>query len=304
MSQPTPAQAAVLAATEVVPADWRDLAAVLQRFGGPSILLAKNLPDGDRDAELLRYLQRTIDSARIRYWLKNLEQLKISMPDVNFITIDSDDYPANLKVAYGSPPFLFMRGKIHQSDRLSLAIVGTRRPSHDGLHAADDVAGAAVQHGITVVSGLARGIDAASHRGAIDAGGRTIAVIAAGIDHPLSRESDLALSEVVPKFGSIISQFRPGSPPTSSSFLQRNGVISGLSLVSLAIEPGERSGTRNEVEHALRQGRRVLFWRPDLDAQSWVTLYAGESVVKVVNTATEVVTEVLSAAREAVRNES
>ena len=303
MSQPTPAQAAVLAATEVVPADWRDLAAILQRFGGPSILLARSLPDGDRDTELLRYLQRTIDPARIRYWLKVLEQLKASMPDVDFITVDSDDYPANLKVAYGYPPFLFTRGKIHQSDILSLAIVGTRKPSHDGLHAANDVARAAVQHGITVVSGLAMGIDAAGHRGAIDAGGRTIAVIAAGIDHSLTRESDQALSGVVPKFGSIISQFRPGSPPTNSAFLQRNGVISGLSLVSLAIEPGERSGTRNEVEHALRQGRRVLFWRPDPDAQSWVKLYATESLVKVVNTEMEVVNEVLSAARRAVRND-
>lgn len=298
MSQPTPAEAAVLAATEVVPADWRDLATILQRHGGPNVLLDKRLPDRDRDSELLRYLQSAIDPARIEFWLKKLEELSVSMPDVRFITVDSADYPLNLKEAYGRPPFLFMRGKIHESDRLSLAIVGNREASHQGLRAASDIARIAAQHEITVVSGLARGVDAAGHRGAIEAGGRTIAAIAAGIDHALSRESDLALSGMVPNFGSIVSQFRPGSPPTSSSFLQRNGVISGLALVSLAIEAGERSGTRNEIEHALRQGRRVLFWKPGRDAQSWVRLYEGEPLVKVVSTEMEVMNEVFAAARD------
>jgi DNA processing protein len=303
MRQPTLGQAAVLAATEVVPADWHDLAALLQRYGGPGALLGGGPPGNDRDATLLRYLQHTIDHARIQYWFEKLNQLATSIPDIDFISIDSQDYPENLKDAYGSPPFLFTRGKIHKSDSLSLAIVGSRKATPEGLRAANDIASAAVQHGITVVSGLARGIDAAGHHAAINAGGRTIAAIAAGIDHPLSRESDLALSKVVPKFGSIVSQFRPGSPPTSSSYLQRNAVISGLALVSLAIEPGERSGTRNEIEHALRQGRKVLFWRPDPNAQSWVELYAKEPLAKVVSTEMEVVDEVFAVARKDARNE-
>lgn len=303
MSQPTPAEAAVLAATEVVPADWRDLATILQRHGGPSVLLGRRLPDRDRDSELLRYLQRAIDPARIEYWLKRLEELSTLMPDVRFVTVDSADYPSNLKEAYGKPPFLFMRGKIHESDRLSLAIVGNREASRQGLQAANDIARTAAQHEITVVSGLARGVDAAGHHGAIEAGGRTIAAIAAGIDHTLSRESDLALGKIVPNFGSIVSQFRPGSPPTSSSFLQRNGVISGLALLSLAIEAGERSGTRNEIEHALRQERKVLFWKPNRDAQSWVRLYEGEPLVKVVSTEMEVMNEVFAAARDCTGDE-
>lgn len=303
MRHPTLAEAAVLAATEVVPADWRDLATILRRFGGQSLLSTKNHSDNDRDADLLRYLQHAIDKTRIEYWLNKLEQLAISTPDVNFITVDSADYPTNLKAAYECPPFLFTKGKICESDSLALAIVGNRQASHKGLQAANDVAVTAAQYGITVVSGLARGVDAAGHRGVISAEGRTIAAIAAGIDHPLSRESDLALSGIVPNFGAIVSQFRPGSPPTSSSFLQRNGVISGLSLVSLAIEAEERSGTRNEVEHALRQGRVVLLWRPYGATQSWLKIYAGEPLVKVVSTEMEVVQEVLMAARERAANE-
>lgn len=300
MSQPTPALAAVLAATEVVPADWYDLATILQRFGGPSTLLDRRLVNSDRDADLLQYLRRSIDPVRVSHWLKQLEQLATSMPDVNLVTADSAEYPANLKEAYGRPPFLFIRGSVNDSDTLSLAIVGNRKASQEGLSAANRVAAAAAKHGITVVSGLARGIDAAGHLGAFNAGGRTIAAIAAGIDQPVSRESDPALSAIMPKYGSIVSQFRPGSPPTSSSFLQRNGVISGLSLVSLAIEAGERSGTRNEVEHALRQGRKVLFWRPLPDAQAWIKVYVREPLVRVVSTEAEVVDEVLAAARDRV----
>ena len=297
MRQPTSAQAAVLAATEVIPADWQDLAAILQRFGGPNALLSKSFTENDREAELLRYIQNAIDSERVEYWLKKLTELYATMPDVDFVTIDDTGYPQNLKHAYGSPPFLFVRGNVDERDRLALAIVGARRASHDGLQIASDVAAAAARHGITVISGLARGIDASAHRGSISAGGRTVAAIASGIDHALTRESEVPLGRMVPEFVSIVSQFRPGSPPTTSSFLQRNGVISGLSLVSLAIEAGERSGTSNEIEHSLRQRRKVLFWKSDSDNQSWIRLYAEHPLVKVVSTEEEVISEVLAAGR-------
>jgi DNA processing protein len=298
MRQPTAANAAVLAATEVVPADWRDLATILQKFEGPSTLLSGHITGNDRDSDLLRYLRRMISSSRIEYWLRRLEQLETLMPEVDFVTIDSPAYPANLKIAYGGPPFLFIKGQIIEPDTVSLAVVGNRKATQDSLQAANDIAATAVHYGITVVSGLAKGVDAAGHRGAIDAEGRTIAAIATGIDYPLGRESDPTLSGVIPKHGAIISQFRPGSPPTSSSYLQRNGVISGLSLVSLAIEAGERSGTRNEIEHALHQGRKVLIWRPNSDSQSWVGIYAEEPLVKIVTTEMEIVDEVLATAGE------
>jgi DNA processing protein len=298
MIEPTTAQAAALAATEVIPADWGDLAVILQKFEGPSALLGESPSGTDRASELLRYLQRAIDPSRIEYWLDRLEALAVAMPDVKFVTIDSREYPANLKLAYGSPPFLFIRGRIVDADTLSLAIVGTRKASPDGLKSAANVAITAAQHGITVVSGLARGIDAAGHRGVISAGGRTIAAIATGIDRPLTRESDITLGSVLHKSGSIVSQFRPGSPATSSSFLQRNGVISGLSLVSLAIEAGERSGTRNEIEHALRQDRRVLVWRPSGDVRAWLRIYDEEPLVGAVWTEEEVIDEVLAVARK------
>ena len=205
MSQPTPALAAVLAATEVVPADWHDLATILQRFGGPRALLGRSTVNGDRDTDLLQYLQRSIDPVRISHWLKQLEELAASMPDVDFVTVESPEYPANLKKAYGRPPFLFIRGSVNDSDTLSLAIVGNRKASQEGLAAANSVSEVAAKHGITVVSGLARGIDASGHLRAIHAGGRTIAVIAAGIDQPISRESDPALSAIMPKYGSSLA---------------------------------------------------------------------------------------------------
>ncbi|TDE31041.1 DNA-processing protein DprA [Actinomadura sp. 6K520] len=296
MTSTTAAHAAVLAATEVVPADWRDLAAILKRYGGPEALLSTSAAGHGHDADLLNYIRTAIDPARVIHWQQHFERLAEVMPDVRFVTVDSKDYPANLKAAYGCPPFLFVRGKFHENEEKALAIVGSRKATSSGIAVAYNVAQVAVRSGITVVSGLARGIDAAGHRGAINSGGSTVAAIAAGIDHPLSRESDLDVAEAMIKSGAIVSQFRPGSPPVRSSYLQRNGVIAGLSLVSLIVEADERSGTRNEAEHSLRQGRKVLFWRPHFNNTSWVRLYSSDPLVKLVDTEDEVVHEVSAAA--------
>ncbi|WP_433464378.1 DNA-processing protein DprA [Spirillospora sp. CA-128828] len=296
MTYVTTAHAAVLAATEVVPADWRDLAVILRRYGGPEALLSTKSVGRGHDADLLEYIRRAIDPARVIHWQHQLDNLASGMPDVRFVTVDSKDYPTNLKTAYGCPPFLFVRGNLHEDEEKALAIVGSRSATASGLAVAHNVAEAAVQSGITVISGLARGIDAAGHRGAIDAGGLTIAAIAAGIDHPLNRESDLAVAELINTSGAIVSRFRPGSPPVRSAYLQRNGVIAGLSLVSLIVEADEKSGTRNEAEHALHQGRKVLFWKPHFDHRSWINLYSCEPLVKLVETEEDVVQEVLAAA--------
>lgn len=298
MSYPTPSHAAVLAATEVIPADWRDLAGILQRCGGPEALLSRKQIDHGHDTDLLEYLRRAIDPARVSHWQVQLERIFKSMPDVQFLTIDHKDYPANLRSAHGSPPFIFVRGELRPSDRNSLAIVGSRNATAASLATARIIAGAAAKRGITVISGMARGIDSDGQRAALQAGGRTIGVIAAGIDHVLNNESDRALADMIPDSGAIISQFRPGSPPVRSAFLQRNGVISGLSLVSLIVEAGARSGTRNEAEHALRQGRRILFWAPNFDYSSWVSAYAADPLVKRVETEEQILNEVFTAAQK------
>jgi DNA processing protein len=303
MTQEVIAQAATLAATEVAPADWRDVATVLEDCGGPYALIRKSRAVNGQSCQLLSYFRSAIDDRRVSYWSDRLAELTNRMPNVRFITVDSAAYPVNLKTAYGRPPFLFVDGSISEQDGLALAIVGSRNASQQGLAAARNVAKAAAAAGVTVVSGLARGIDAAAHRAAIEAGGRTIAVIAGGIDRPYTRESDDALAPLIPHHGAIVSQFRPGSPPTSNAFVIRNSVISGLSLVSFLAEASERSGTRSEADFAVQQGRKVLLWRKAFEEQQWAQRYADNPRVTMVDGAAEVIAEIQASAGGSQANE-
>jgi DNA processing protein len=297
MALRTSGNATVLAATEVTPADWRDLADVLEVYGGPGALL-RQTPTHEAEGQLLGFLRSALDPGRVKYWLTRLERLESEMPSVHLLTADDKRYPANLRAAYGRPPFLFVDGSLDDRDDRSIAIVGSRDVTSDALEAAEWLASLAALHGLTVVSGLARGIDAAAHRGALRAGGRTIAVVAAGIDRPVSVESDGSLCKAILRQGSLVSQFRPGSPPTRSSFVLRNSVISGLSLASIIVDAGERSGARSEADFALQQGRRVLLWRPSFERMPWARLYAQQELVSMVDSPSEVLAIVDDAARE------
>jgi DNA processing protein len=260
--------AILMAATEVVPAEWRDLSDLLLRLDRDGSSLTTCLARSSHHDRLLDYLAQTLTTAQVEKWQDRLEELSHDRPDVWLAAVTDPRFPESLRQTYDRPPFLFVNGTLVDADWRSIAVVGSRNASVEALEAAGIVARSAAAHGATVVSGLARGVDAAAHLGALGVGGRTIAVVGTGIDQVYPPEhADLAAQ--ITTQGAVVSQFRPGSPGTKSSFPMRNAVIAGLSLVSVLIDAEERSGTRTEAEAALRHGRTVLLWKPMLGRRAW-----------------------------------
>lgn len=169
----------------------------------------------------------------------------------------SPDYPAPLREIADPPGVLFLRGNLLPTDRLAIAIVGTRHATRYGRTQAERLAASLVRAGLVVVSGLARGIDAAAHRGALAAGGRTLALLGSGVlnIHPPEHET---LADEVAASGAVISESPPRFAPLSGSFPQRNRLISGLSLGVIVVEAAERSGALITARHAMEQGREVF----------------------------------------------
>ena len=176
---------------------------------------------------------------------------------IDILTESHPGYPRPLREIHDPPGVLFVRGRILPADGLAVAIVGTRHATHYGLQTAERLANALAQRGICVVSGLARGIDAAAHRGAMAAGGRTLAVLASGVLNvypPEHRE----LADQVAAQGALISEAPPHMEPLSGMFPQRNRIISGLSHGTIVVEAAERSGALITARHAMEQGREVF----------------------------------------------
>lgn len=175
----------------------------------------------------------------------------------HLVTLDDENYPELLRQLPHKPPVLYVRGRLQPDEAKCLAVVGTRKPSRYGRNIASQLAGELARQGITIVSGLALGIDAAAHRGALQAGGRTIALVGTGIDINYPRENE-ELAEAIAANGAIVSELPLRTKPLAKNFPQRNRLISGICLGVLVTEAPERSGALNTVSHALDQGREVF----------------------------------------------
>jgi DNA processing protein len=173
------------------------------------------------------------------------------------ITLLDDDYPPLLRQISAPPPVLYVKSDLLEADQRALAIVGTRSPTAYGVKAARGLAHALVKAGWTVVSGLAKGIDAAAHSTAIRYGGRTIALLGHGIDQIYPADHD-ALAAQISKQGALISEYPLGTPPEGRNFPARNRLISGLSRGVIVVEASLRSGALTTVNHALDQGREAF----------------------------------------------
>lgn len=176
---------------------------------------------------------------------------------VNAITWHDADYPPLLREIDDLPPILYVRGSFAPTDPDGVTIVGTRRPTAYGREVAKHLAGDLAAAGATVVSGLARGIDGAAHRAALDAQGRTIAVLGSGVDVAYPPEHAKLMDEIAEQ-GAVISEYALGTKPEARHFPRRNRLLSGLSVATLVIEAGEGSGTLSTVRFALEQNREVL----------------------------------------------
>jgi DNA processing protein len=176
--------------------------------------------------------------------------------DVHHLGPRDARYPA-LLAAIPAPPALWVRGTLERDDALAIAVVGTRRATAYGLAAAERLAFDLAARGVTIVSGLARGIDTAAHRGALAANGRTLAVLGSGVDVIYPPENRRLFPEIV-GHGAVVSQFAPGTPPLPANFPARNRLIAGLALGVIVVEAAERSGALITAALAGELGREVF----------------------------------------------
>ncbi|MCH7787609.1 MAG: DNA-protecting protein DprA [Chloroflexi bacterium] len=182
---------------------------------------------------------------------------RLAKNGVNAFTWHDESYPFRLKEIYDLPPVLYVRGTLSPEDERSVAVVGTRKASAYGREVAHRLSYDMARSGVTIVSGLARGIDGIAHRAALDAGKRTIAVLGSGIDVIYPKEHDKLASEIVQN-GALISEHPLGTKPNAQNFPRRNRIMSGMTLGTIVIEAGEHSGALITARHALDEGREVF----------------------------------------------
>ncbi len=229
--------------------------AILNFFGDPQI--AWGAPSdalreaglNDKVIENLIELRSSIDLDQI--WEQLLAQ------GITILIQTDEDYPRRLQEIEQPPPVVYLKGKIETGDEWAVAVVGTRRVTAYGRQVAEEIAGTLARNGITVVSGLARGVDSIAHQAALDAGGRTIAVLGCGVDRIYPPENR-RLAEQIIEHGSLVSDYAPGTPPEASNFPPRNRLISGLSLAVIVVEAGNTSGALITASFAADQGREVF----------------------------------------------
>lgn len=210
-------------------------------------LLAAGLPQ--KVTENFAQVKKQVDLGRV---MEN-----ISSQNIRVMTWEDSDYPRRLKEINQAPPLLYIKGAINVEDDWAVAVVGTRRVTPYGRQVAAEIARFLAQNGVTVVSGLARGVDAVAHSSALQAGGRTIAVLGNGVDVVYPPEHR-KLSDEILQSGALISDYPVGTPPESQNFPPRNRIISGLSLATIVVEASEKSGALITAEFAVDQGREVF----------------------------------------------
>ncbi len=189
----------------------------------------------------------------------NLDEkwVDIQQKNIEVITWDDAGYPTRLRELDQPPPVIYCRGKLKPEDDWSVAIVGTRRMTVYGKQVADEIARSLANQGVTIVSGLARGVDAIAHQAALDSGGRTLAVLGSGVDLIYPPEHEKLAARVITQ-GAILSDYAPGTPPDSANFPPRNRIISALARAVIVVEAGESSGALITAAFAADQGREVF----------------------------------------------
>lgn len=202
--------------------------------------------------------RRALGIAGFDRWDKVEQEIERARKNnIQLIAINEKAYPADLRRIHGAPLILYIKGGLEESDKYAVAIVGSRGATAYGMQIAEKMGYKLASSGITVVSGMARGIDTAAHRGALRAGGRTIAVLGSGVDVPYP-SSNRGLMNLIAAKGAVISEFSLGTKPIGENFPARNRIISALSLGVVVIEATLDSGSLITVGYALEQGKDVF----------------------------------------------
>jgi len=228
---------------------------LMGRFDSPEEILNASV---DELCEIPRLTSKiaesihAIDLEAVEVELMALEEFGITV-----ITRYDKLYPPNLKTISDAPPVLFRTGDFREEDNRAVAIVGTRRPSQRGRRFTKELAYGLVELGFTIVSGLALGIDTAAHQGALEANGRTIAVLGSGIKiiHP---SQNRGLADEIRQSGAIFSELHPNTRPSSGTLMSRDRIISGLALGTIIVESTENSGSMDTAKRTIMQGRKLF----------------------------------------------
>ena len=263
----------LLALCRVHGISWHFVARQAQRPDGLAELVAGRSSEKSAEASEALQLIATAGDELPRHRDTAEAMLERLRRDGAYITtVLDDDYPTNLRLIYNLPPFVTYRGTLQPDDARSVAVVGTREASREGLEQASRLARQLTEAGVTVLSGLARGIDTAAHRATLAAGGRTIAVMGTGIRSiypPENRE----LADEIAATGALVSQFWPDSPPPTYSFPRRNVVMSGMGQGTVVVEASATSGAKLQARYALEHGKRVFLLATLVKQRGWAQKY-------------------------------
>jgi len=241
---------------------------LVQAFGSPAAVFQARLPELRSIKGVTPALAQAIIS--FRDWDQVEAQIsRLTAAGAELLTQDDSRFPPRLKEIPYPPPYLFMRGSLEAEDAQAVALVGTRGASYYGLKTCRRLAGALAAQGWRVVSGLARGIDTAAHQGALETGGRTLAVLGCGLDVVYPPENK-KLYQQIPEQGALLTEFPLGTPPEARNFPIRNRLISGLAWAVVVVEAGAQSGAHITVQYALDQGREVMAVPGPLDSPTSV----------------------------------
>ncbi len=296
---PLPERAAVLALVGATKGEWYRTAALIEDAGSALRVVNKEWAEFEPFdvgvAEAMAERVEAADVTRYESLVATYEQR-----GVHVVTVLDSGYPTNLRHVYNRPPFLFVRGEIREADNRAIAIVGTRSPSAAGLEQATRLSAGLAGEGVTVLSGLARGIDTAAHQAALAAGGRTVAVMGTGIDRVYPAENE-ALAEAILHSGALVSQFWPTAPPTKISFPLRNVVMSGMGIGTVVIEAGPTSGARMQARLALEHGKRLFLVKSLVMHEEWAKRYAERRGTMVIDSVEEILDVLVAMAQPPVQ---
>lgn len=249
------------------------LAREAQRHGLDRLMRGEIIESSIEATQSRRLLRATLD--KLPHAQEEVEQevQPALLAGARLTTVLDEDYPLNLRLIYNLPPFLFYLGKLDPDDTRAVAVVGTRNPTDEGRAETRRITTELVKEGVTILSGLAAGIDSEAHRAALEAGGRTVAVIGTGILRTYPKENS-ELSKEIGETGAVVSQFFPSSPPANWSFPLRNVVMSGLGQGTVVVEASATSGAKMQARLALEHGKKVFLPRSLVENYEWAQKYA------------------------------
>jgi DNA processing protein len=272
----------LLALCRVKDLSWYLIAREARRPGGIERLLRGQFTEATSETAKSKAAiiatRRTFDD--LRSWAQAQLESAASQ-GIAITTVIDEDYPLNLRTIFNPPPFLFYRGHLNaEQDARSVAVVGTREASPEGIKRAKKMAGMLAARGITVLSGLARGIDTQAHLATLASGGRTVSVLGSGLNQIYPPENT-SLAEQIAQTGAVVSQFWPDAKPTSYSFPRRNVTMSGMGQGTVVIEASRTSGAKMQARLALEHGKKVFLLRHLVTQQKWAKDYLSRGAIEV-----------------------